>query len=143
MIKRKTVMEMVAEGEKREKEQTAKIEEKLAGLRRAVAELVATRPEDLWTLSELGKALKPSKIVCETLKKFQAEAENESERCEGCRGCQDADKECGPRCECETLPNLCDVCMNFLFQALNFMAIQKEIDAFSFHGEILVGIHIG
>jgi hypothetical protein len=142
MIKRKTVMKMVLEEERREKEQTAKIKEKLAGLRSAVTGLVAATPEDLWTLPELGRALKPSKIVCETVKKFQDEAKNEPEHCQGCRGCQDEEKECKPQCECETSPNLCDTCMNFLFQAVQFMAEEKEVDIFGMGNIMLIGIHV-
>lgn len=139
MVKRETVMKMVLEEERREKEQAAKIKEKLAGLRDAVTALVATTPENLWTLPELGKALKPSKIVCETVKKFQAEAK--SEHCQGCHGCHGGE-ECEPQCGCETLPNLCDICMNFLFQAVQFMAGEKEIDIFGMGNILLVGIHI-
>ena len=139
MIKRETIMKMVLEEERREKEQIAKTKEKLAGLRQAVVELLTTTPEDLWTLPELGKALKSSKIVCETVKIFQAEAESEPEHCQGCHS---GERECEPRCECETLPNLCDICMNFLFQAVQFMAGEKEIDVFIMGNFILIGIHI-
>lgn len=142
MIKRETVMKMVLEEEKREKEQIAKIKEKLAGLRQAITGLLATTPEDLWTLFELGKALKPSKIVCETIKRFQAEAESDSEHCQECHKCQSENQECNQQCECETAPNLCDTCINFLFQVVQFMASEKEIDMFGMGNIILVGIHI-
>ena len=142
MIKRETIMKMVLEEERREKEQIAKTKEKLAGLRQAVVGLLTTTPEDLWTLPELGKALKPSKIVCETVKIFQAEAESESEHCQSCQGCHGEKQECEPQCECEKIPNLCNICMGFLFQAVQFMAAEKEIDVFGMGNIMLIGIHV-
>ncbi len=138
MIKREIVMKMVQESETRQKEEIAKIKEKLAGLRKAVTDLVATTPEDLWTLPELGKALKQLKIVCLTTKKFAEES-----LCDSCHKECDAPEEYNPpACECEKTPNLCEVCMVFLFEAIQLMGAEKEIDVFGMGNVMLIGMHI-
>lgn len=139
MIKREIVMKMLAEEERREKEEIAKIKEKLTDLREAIIGILTTTPEDLWTFEELSEALKPSKIICETAKKFQTG--NEPEPYRECSACEN-DEECNNQCECEKSPNLCNNCLGFLFEVIQLMAREKEVDVFGMGNIVLIGIYI-
>lgn len=138
MVKREVATKALKEAKKEQEKQIAELKAKLADLRKAVTDLLATKPEELWNIEELGEALKPSKAVCLARTKFEEESKTKGHNC---RGCHKAGQ-CPDECRCENSPALCDACLDFLFQVLNFMASQKEIDMFPFHQEILVGIHI-
>ena len=138
MVKREVVTKALKEAKKEQDKQIAELKAELADLRKAVTDLLAANPEELWNIEELGEALKPSKVVCLARTKFEKKSETKDH---DCRGCHKAD-ECADKCHCENSPALCDACLGFLFQTLNFIASRKEIDMFSFCQEILVGIHI-
>ncbi len=140
-MKRSVILDALelAEKERRKLWQTqnAEVLKKLADLKTAIINFLPQNPEDLISLDALEKLLKPSKIVCKTLKKFESKkpAENTENSCapSKCGGCKSSCGENSKKCECENTPNLCPRCMNFLARVLNIMIDLKEIDGFVLH----------
>ncbi len=96
--------------------------EKIADLMGRIMDCLPSNPDEFISFEELGKALKPSKIVCATRKKFESSTEKSAEESpckKKCGGCTSSSS-CGSsdKCACAESDDLCGSCKEFLYQII-------------------------
>ena len=129
----------MADNVKKWEEANPEIAEKIAGLRQSIIDCLPLDPDEFISFEELGKALKPSKIVCATRKKFESPAK-ESPCGKKCGGCASSSS-CGDsgKCACAESDDLCESCKEFLFSIIQPMMQFGEIEILPYAQTFYVG----
>lgn len=147
-IKRELMLKLIENEEKKMEEELKKELDNFFGkypeIRKAVMDFLAKSPEEVYSVDEIAAVLKPTKIICETIKKIDEECEQKG-HCSGCKNeksdsCQ-SKHQCKPECQCNEEKKLCKLCFTFLCEYLSIMVDAEDIDIFNWKGMSFLGIH--
>lgn len=146
MKKRKELEEnfktMAKRAAKEWKEANPEIAEKIDDLRGKIIDCLPDNPDEFISFEELCKALKPSKIVCATRKKFAPKTEESAEKSPCQKKCGGCSSSCGgsDKCACAESDNLCSLCKQFLYNIITqIMAPLGDVELYPYEETFYLG----